>query len=115
MGLPSKIMSPLCKLKIKMYLTDERKYHCGILISNRIKKCLKVDFLGHFTQATMLFQFHDIENRHIKANTNSSASFDINYLNSAKIPKYLLPHRHGICNSTNNTARKEKNQNTKLT
>ena len=52
----------------------------------------KVDFLGHFTQATMLFQFQDIENKHIKANINSSASFDINYLNSAKIPKCLLQY-----------------------
>ena len=52
LGLPSNIMSNLFKLKNDIFLTEERKYHCGISSSNRYIFCQKVDYPGHFLLCT---------------------------------------------------------------
>ena len=51
-GLPSKKMSLLWKLKYDLFLTEEKKKYFKISSQNRCQKCQKVDSTGHFLLCT---------------------------------------------------------------
>ena len=48
LGIPSYIMSNLFILKNDLFLTEERKFYCGLSNSNWCNDCQKVDCWGHF-------------------------------------------------------------------
>ena len=51
-GLPSRKISPLWKLKYDLFLTEERKKYCQITTNNRCQECYKMDSTGHFLLCT---------------------------------------------------------------
>ena len=46
-GLPSRLISPLLKLKLDLYLTEERRKNCNISNTSRCSRCARVDYVGH--------------------------------------------------------------------
>ena len=47
-NLPTKMISTLFKMKNDLFLTEERKYHCHLVNSNRCTFCMRTDYIGHF-------------------------------------------------------------------
>ena len=42
------MISTLFKMKNDLFLTEERKYHCHLVNSNRCAFCMRTDYIGHF-------------------------------------------------------------------
>ena len=51
-GLPTRKMSPLWKLKNDLFLTEEKKKYFNLSPQNRCQRCQKVDTAGHFLLCT---------------------------------------------------------------
>ena len=46
-NLPSRLMSPLLKLKLDIYLTEERKNNSNMTPTARCPHCARIDYIGH--------------------------------------------------------------------